>query len=296
LILLSGRPSFPPRLALAISIVAVSTASVLIRMSDSGPLAIAAYRLTFSTIILLPYFLWTGGLTKLRKLDQKELLTLAGVGVVLALHFASWITSLGLTSVASSVIFVHIDPIFVAAVSHFFLGERISRRTLIGIGVAFAGAALIAYGDAGAGQASLYGDLLALVGAIMLGLYILAGRRLRQSLDLVTYVTPVYAVSAVALIAGGLASGTAMGPFPMREYALFLAIAVVPMIFGHTVYNWTLRYLEASLVSISLLGEPVGATILAYLFLNEAPSSLTLIGGTVTLVGIYMCMRNTPST
>ena len=293
---MSERPIFPPRLALAVSIVAVSTASVLIRMCDSGPLAIAAYRLTFSTLILLPYFLWTGGLAKLRKLDQGELLTLAGVGIVLALHFASWITSLGLTSVASSVLFVHIDPIFVAAISHFFLGERISRGTLIGIAVAFLGAALIAYGDAGAGQASLYGDLLALVGAVMLGLYILAGRRLRQRLDLVTYVTPVYAVSAVALVAGGIASGTDMGPFPMREYALFLAIAVVPMIFGHTLYNWTLRYLEASLVSISLLGEPVGATILAYLFLNEAPSSLTLIGGTVTLAGIYMCMRAPPST
>jgi len=295
LIPLSERPVFPPRLALAVSIVAVSTASVLIRMSGSGPLAIAAYRLTFSTAILLPYFLWTGGLSKLRKLTQGELLTLAGVGIVLALHLASWITSLGLTSVASSVIFVHIDPIFVAAVSHFFLGERVTRGTMAGITVAFAGAALIAYGDAGTGHASLYGDLLALVGAIMLGLYILAGRRLRQRLDLVTYVTPVYAVSAVALVAGGLASGTSMGPFPVREYALFLAIAVVPMIFGHTVYNWTLRYLEASLVSISLLGEPVGATILAYIFLNEAPSSLTLIGGTVTLAGIYMCMRDAPS-
>jgi drug/metabolite transporter (DMT)-like permease len=295
LIPLSERPPFPPRLALAISIVAVSTASILIRMSAAEPLAIAAYRLTFSTLILAPYFFWSGGPRKLRELKRGELLTLMGVGVVLALHFASWITSLGYTSVASSVVFVHIDPIFVAAVSHFLLGEKVNRGTLAGIAVAFMGAAIIALGDAGTGQGSLYGDALAIVGAIMLGLYILSGRRLRQTLDLVTYVTPVYTVSSVALILGGLLSRTFMGPFPTSEYILFLAIAVVPMIFGHTVYNWTLRYLEASLVSISLLGEPVGATILAFLVLGEAPSTLTLVGGAITLLGIYTCMRESQS-
>ena len=275
-----------------VSIVAVSTASLLIRWSSAPPLAIASYRLLFATLILLPFYIRSGGIRKLRESPRKDVLTLMAVGVVLALHFASWITSLSLTSVASSVIFVHADPIFVAAVSHFVFKERINRGTLLGIVVAFAGATIIAIGDAGIGETNLYGDLLALLGALMLGIYILAGRRLRQSLDLVSYVTPVYAASAVVLILGSVVTGTRLAPFPPREYILFIALAVVPMIFGHTVYNWALRYVEASVVSISLLGEPVGATILAFLFLNEAPSTLALIGGGITLAGIYQCVRS----
>jgi len=121
------RPGFPPNVALFISIVAVSTASILIRMSSAGPLAIAAYRLTFATLILLPFYVHSGGVRRLLRSSGREVLNLVGVGVVLALHFASWITSLSFTSVASSVIFVHIDPIFVAAISHFVFKERISR-------------------------------------------------------------------------------------------------------------------------------------------------------------------------
>jgi drug/metabolite transporter (DMT)-like permease len=292
---LSEGPSFPPNLALLVSIVAVSTASILIRWSAAPPLAIASYRLLFATIILLPFYLRSGGLRRLRGSPRRDVLTLMAVGVVLAMHFASWITSLSLTSVASSVLFVHVDPIFVAAVSHFVFKERIGRGTLLGIAVAFVGATIIAIGDAGVSEANLFGDLLALIGAVMLGIYILAGRRLRQGLDLVSYVTPVYATSAVVLTLGSLITGTNLAPYPPREYILFLAIAVVPMIFGHTVYNWTLKYVSAPVVSISLLGEPVGATILALLFLNEAPSALTLIGGVTTLAGIYQCVRSSDS-
>jgi len=282
-------------LALLVSIVAVSTASILIRMSDAGPLAIAAYRLIFATIILLPFFLRSGGFKRLIDSSRMDLLTLIGVGFVLAFHFASWISSLNFTSVASSVLFVHIDPIFVAAVSHFILKERINRSTLLGIVIAFAGTSIIALGDVVTGKTNLYGDLLALIGAIMLGIYILSGRRIRQNLDLVSYVTPVYATSALVLTVGCLVTGTRLTPYPPREYLLFFAIAVVPMIFGHTVYNWALKYVSAPVVSISLLGEPVGATILAFLFLNEMPTLPTIIGGVITLAGIYMCARSTPS-
>jgi len=285
---MSDNPGFPPRVALVISIVAVSTASILIRMSSAPPLAIAAYRLVLSTFILLPFFLWKGGLNRLRRVSFGEFLTLMGVGVVLALHFATWITSLSFTSVASSVIFVHADPIFVAVVSHIAFGERITRRRLIGIFVAFIGVTVVAIGDLGLGEANLSGDVLALIGAVMLGIYILSGRRLRQSLDLVSYVTPVYGASAAVLTAACALTGTPLAPYPPREYFLFLAIAVVPMIFGHTVYNWALKYLEAPVVSIGLLGEPVGATVLALVILNEVPAPLAVVGGVITLVGIYV--------
>jgi len=286
---MEDSPGFPPRLALLISIIAVSTASILIRMSDSPPLAIAAYRMVFSTLLLLPFFVQFDGLGNMRMMSAKGVAGLMGIGVVLAIHFASWITSLSFTTVASSVVFVHIDPIFVAIVSHFLLKEKVTRRMVAGIAVAFIGTTLIAMGDAGVGELNLYGDLLALVGGVMLGIYILGGRVVRRNLDLTSYVTPVYATASLVLVLMSLLSGIPLTGYPMDEYVLFFAIALVPMIFGHTVYNWALRYVSAPLVSMSLLGEPVGASILALLFLDEVPSFMVILGGVVTLVGILLC-------
>ena len=286
---LGERPGFPPNLVLLVSIAAVSTASILIRLTDAPPMAIATWRLALSTLMLLPFFLSRGGVSKLRAMGRGDLLTLAGVGVVLAVHFATWITSLSYTSVASSVIFVHVDPIFVALVSHFVLGERVTRRVALGIGVAFVGASIIAFGDLGVGGENLVGDALSLVGAIALGLYIMAGRRLRQRLDLTTYVTPVYAVSAAVLAIGSVAVGAPLAGYDSGVILMFAAIALVPMIFGHTLYNWALRWISAPVVSISLLGEPVGASLLAFLILGESPGPLTLVGGAVTLAGILVC-------
>jgi len=185
------RPRFPPNLALLISITAVSTASILIRMSNGPPLAIATYRMLFSTLLLLPLFVYFDGFGKMRRMGVRGVARLMGIGVVLAIHFASWITSLSFTTVASSAIFVHIDPIFVAVVSHFFLKERVTRRIVAGIVVALIGATMIAVGDAGVGELNLYGDFLALIGGVMLGIYILGGRVVRRSLDLTSYVPPV---------------------------------------------------------------------------------------------------------
>jgi len=282
------KPGFPPFLAIVVSIAAVSTASIIIKMSSSPPIAIAAYRMIFTSLILFPIFLFGGGIEQLRIAGRRVVLTLLAVGVVLAVHFASWISSLSFTSVASSVIFVHVDPVLVAVVSHFILGERMSTRRLFGILLAFSGAIVIAVGDLSVGKLNLYGDFLSLIGALMLGIYILSGRRFRQSLNLVSYVTPIYITSAAVLSLGGLFTGAFMAPYPLEEYLLFLALAVVPMIFGHTIYNWALRYVEAPVVSISLLGEPIGASLLAFLVLGEIPTPMILIGGLITLLGIYV--------
>jgi len=281
-------PRLPPNLALLISIFAVSTASILIRWTDVPPLSIASYRMIISTLMLAPFFISNNGFEKLAKQGRKEVLILFTIGLVLAIHFASWITSLSMTTVASSVIFVHIDPIFVAIVSHFFLGDRLNKQTVTGIVTSFIGISIIAMGDAGSGAHNLMGDLLALIGGVMLGLYILGGRIYRKNLDLTTYVTPVYASAAVILIAMSLFTGTPLAGFSASTYGFFFLIALVPMIFGHTLYNWALRYVSAPVVSLSLLGEPVGASLLAYLLLNEIPNRFTMIGGVITLIGIFV--------
>lgn len=285
---MTDSPRFPPNIAMLISIIAVSTASILIRWSNAPAVIIAMYRMVFSVLMLLPFFVWNGGIGKLYKVGTRNMLGLVAIGVVLAVHFASWITSLGLTSVASSVVFVHIDPIFVALVSHFLLKDRINKQILAGMLVSLIGVTIITLGDATTGGSNLTGDLLALVGGIMLGVYLLGGRYFRGYLDLTTYVTPVYATAAIVLFIMSLATGAPLTGYPANEYILFIIIALVPMIFGHTIYNWALKYVSAPAVSVSLLGEPVGASILALLFLNEVPNTQVILGGVITLLGILL--------
>jgi len=280
------RPPINPYLILTVSIIAVSTASILIRLSTSPPLVIAAYRLLFATLMLTPLYIAEGGHRRLMALGSRRLLTLIAVGFILAVHFAAWITSLSYTTVASSVIFVHMDPIIVALLSHLILDERLTARRIMGVLIAFSGAITIGWGDLRLGN--LYGDLLSLLGAVALALYIIAGRSLRRHLTLLEYVTPIYATSAALLLLGCLLTGVPLYPYPIREYLLFLSIAFIPMILGHTLFNWALRYVEAPVVSVSLLGEPIGASALALLILGEFPPLTTIIGGAVTLLGIYL--------
>lgn len=282
------RPRLPPNLALLISIIAVSTASILIRWTDAPSLAIASYRMSISVVMLIPFFIQNNGINKLKKHGIRHLVILFMIGIILAIHFASWITSLSLTSVASSVLFVHIDPIFVAIISHLFLGDKLTKRTLSGIVISFVGIFIIAIGDLETGTSNLMGDLLALIGGVMLGLYILGGRIYRKNMDLTTYVTPVYSAAALSLIILSIVTGTPLSGYTKSTYGFFFLIALIPMIFGHTLYNWALRYISASLVSLSLLGEPVGASILAFLFLGETPNNFTFFGGFITLGGIII--------
>jgi len=285
---LEEKPRVPPYLGILVGVSAVSTASVIIRLSGAPALVIAFYRVFFATLILLPFFFLKRSLRELGALSSRSLLVLAGAGIILAAHFGSWITSLKLTSVASSVILTNVGPIFVAVISHFYFREKAAKRVWLGILIAFIGATTISSGDLGRGEESLLGDLLAVVGAVMLSLYLLAGRRIRQNLGLFAYVTPVYAVCALTLFISCVTTGVRLAPYHQEELVIFLALAVVPMIFGHTVYNWALKYVEAPIVAVSLLGEPVGAILLAALFLHEVPGPATAFGGVLTLLGIYL--------
>lgn len=288
---MNEKPFFPPNIALFISILAVSSASILIKMCEADPLAIATYRLLFATMFLAPMFFKTHGLENLKSAGFKTILNLVLIGVVLAIHFATWITSLSFTSVANSTILVHVDPIFIALFSYFYLREPFTRKTLMGILLAFIGILLISYGDLSLSKTNLDGDVLAFIGGIMLGIYLLGGRKMRQSLSIYSYATPVYAASTVFLALSCFLTKTSLVSYSVKEFFLFILIALIPMILGHTLYNWALKYVKTVVVSTSLLGEPIGATILAFIFLGEMPNSMTIVGGTVTLAGIYLCAR-----
>ncbi|MCK4455909.1 MAG: DMT family transporter [Thermoplasmata archaeon] len=276
-----------PRTAIPIAIVSVSFASIFIKWSEAPSLVIAFYRLAFATMILLvPTLAFQG--RDLIQLSRKEVLTLTLVGLALAFHFGFWISSLKFTSVANSVILVSTHPIPIALISHRWLGEKTKRTAAVGIAVALFGMALIGVSDAALSTESLIGDILALVGMAALAAYLLSGRRIRKKIPILPYAFVVYLAATAFLLLGCLAFATPLYPYPQQEWVLFLALAVIPMIFGHTLYNWALRYVAALLVSASILAEPILSSILAYFLLSEVPSFFVILGGPIVLAGIFL--------
>lgn len=277
-------------LALIIAIIAVSFSAIFIRWVDqAAPLAIAAYRLGFTTLIILPFALHQK--EELFNIERRDFLIMVAIGVVLAAHFAFWITSIEETSVASSVILVTSHPLFVGLVSHYYFKEKLSLTNAIGIITAFSGIIILSAGDWGLGGTNFRGDMFALVGAFAAGTYILGGRQIRKGYSLFTYCFVVYGVCTIVLFATCLFLSVPLTAFPGNDWILFILMALIPGILGHTVYNWTLGYVNASIVSVSLLGEPIGSTILAVVLLSEVPTEYTIIGGAIVLIGIYLTYR-----
>jgi drug/metabolite transporter (DMT)-like permease len=275
---------------LPVGLTVMSFASIFIRFCDAPPLIIAAYRLTLATLILLLLAL-PRTLRESRRLSRKEILPSLAAGLFLCFHFAFWITSLQYTTVASSVIFVTTNPIFVAVASTFILRERISLGLLVSILMAVVGGTIIGWGDLGKGRDQLYGDFLSLLGAIMATGYLLVGRRVRQKVSLTTYITLVYGGAAFFLILLALFNGNAFFGYAPKDYLLFLLLAVGPQLIGHSSLNWALRFFSATLVAVIILGEPVGASILAYFILGENLGSNLIWGGALVLLGIYLSAR-----
>lgn len=279
----------PPVAALGVAIVAVSTSAPLVRLSGAPEPTMAFYRVLFTWLLLAP-LAWRAR-DDFAAIERGDLGAAVLAGVALGAHFAVWFASVDLTSVAASVTLVTTQPAFVAAAAWAWFGERLTRRMVAGIAVALVGSVTMSLSDllgASTAPAPLVGDALALTGAVLAAAYVLAGRSVRQRVAVAPYVAVVYAVAAVALGAYAVAAGHPLLGYPAREWALFLAMAVGPGVFGHTVLNWALAHVEASVVSVSLVGEPVGATILALALFGEVPAALTVVGGAVVLAGIVV--------
>ncbi len=286
-------PFAPPGVVLFVAVLAVCWASPLVRLTTASALAISAWRLIFSSA-----FIW-GLLVVRRELGTLRLrrgewgLAIAS-GLLLAAHFWSWIASLSLTSVASSVVLVNTQPIIVGVLSVIALAERPTRVQWAGILVAVTGAVIIGWGDFSRGRSPIVGDLLAIAGAFFVSGYYVIGRRLRQRLPLWSYTGVVYGIAALALAIAVLASpGVPVVHYPARDWLIFLALAAGPMMLGHTGVNYALRFIPAYVANVALLGEPVGATLIAWLLpaIRETPPRQTLVGGALILAGIALGMR-----
>ncbi len=292
---------FSAGLVLALAVFGISWAAPLIRMSSAPPLVIAGWRLVIAESVLLLALVWRGEWRAWRTISRRDHLIAAGAGGMLALHFWSWNASLAYTTVAASVVLVNLQPAIVAAGSVLLLREVATRRQVLGLTVGIAGALLVAVpailGSApSAGLATsapfdlpprIFGDLLALIGAVTAALYYLAGRRLRAKLDLVPYVSLVYGWCTVAIFGLILARGDRLGPYGLTDWGIFAGLAAGPMLLGHTGMNWALKHLPAHVVNLTVLGEPVGASLLAMMIpaISERPDLWTIAGGILILAG-----------
>lgn len=304
-------------LVLVVGIFAVSTASILIRFARQAgvpALMVAAYRLSIATLVLSPIVLRrhltrphrspvTGeaGSFPVRParsdfdLTRRDWLAALASGVFLALHFATWVSSLDYTTITSSVVLVTTGPIWVALASWLFWREKLSRPLVLGLIVSVSGGILVGLSDsAGFGLAGsqLWGDFLALAGAWFVAGYLLIGRQLRDRLSLLAYLYIVYGVAAGLLLALGLASGATFtadangAPYQPIGLVWLILLALFPQLLGHSSYNYALRFLPTTYVAVVALAEPVGTSILAVALLNELPRPLTILGASVILIGI----------
>lgn len=291
-----------PYLIVPVGIIAVSTASLLIRFSQEyvPSITIAAFRLGLSALILLPYTLIKHN-QEIRSLTWDDLKFALLAGFLLAVHFAAWITSLEYTSVASSVVLVTTTPLWVALLAPFFLGEKTPRIAFAGMVIALVGGIFIALSDicvwlpggiscqggfGGLGSMTLLGDFLALFGAVAAASYLMIGKHLRNKISLTPYIFLVFSASAIFLVIAMLIMEGIPPVYPGKVYLWLLLLAVVPQLLGHTIFNWSLKYLPTGYVAVNLLGEPVGSTILAYYFLNETPPAVKIFGAILILAGI----------
>lgn len=282
--------------ALGVGIAAISFGAIFARLASGPATLVAALRMAFAVLMLLPLALASRRARReLAGLSKRDARLLVLAGSLLALHFILWISSLSFTGVTSSVVFVTTNPLWVALGAMVFLGERVSKTFWLGLGFAIAGGIVVGGGDLAAGGARWRGDLLALGGAAAIAGYFLVGSGLRKRLSLIGYVFPVYACAAAILSVAAFVSGEAFAGHGRETYAYSFLMALVCQLLGHSLFNFALKRLAAAVVAIAAIGEPVGASVLALFILGERPGVGEVAGGAMILAGIFLVLSFNPA-
>lgn len=264
-----------------------SLSSIIIRFSEAPALVISAYRMLFTSMMLLiPVYIKSKD--ELKNLNKNNFILCVISGVFLALHYAAWIQSIKMTTIANSTILVSCSPIFVAAVNYLLFKEKFNKKMLLGIIMSLAGTIIIAMGSSKETKSGMMvGNILAFSGAVFVAVYLIIGGIVRKNLSAFAYVFIVYSVSAIVLFIMCILTNTPIYPYPLKEFILFFLLGFFSSILGHTVYNYLMKYYSSTLISVSTLAEPIFASILAIPLLNEFPSAYSIIGGIIIISGIY---------
>ncbi|MCX7570678.1 DMT family transporter [Tumebacillus sp. DT12] len=280
----------PPFVFLLIGVLAVSFSAILIKWSDAPAAILGLYRLVFTLALLGPVLFTASSRREMRSFNVRTWVLIALSGAFLAFHFIFWIGSLKYTTVASSTILITLQPIFVMVIAYFALKERTGWRAVSGAGIAILGSFFIGWGDFRISGAALWGDFLSLLGTLVVSCYLVIGQHLRNAVSSMVYSLLVYVFAIVVMFFYCIWEGYSLAGYPGREWMLFILLAVIPTVFGHTLFNWLLKYMNAATISMAILGEPIGATVLAWLLLGEAVTSSQWVGGAIIMSGIWLFM------
>ncbi|MDV6378945.1 DMT family transporter [Sporosarcina sp. GW1-11] len=276
-----------PYLMITIGVITVGLSAIFVKLATADAGVIAFYRMFFSVVIMLPLFLHSYR-HELNELTKKDWLFSAIAGIFLAIHFILWFESLNYTSVASSTVLVTLQPIFALAGTALFFKEIISGKMLISVLIALTGSVIISWGDFQVSGSALFGDALALLACAFITAYLLVGQDVRKRVSLVTYTFLVYSASSIALFFYVLSSQQSFIQYPASDWGWFLALAILPNLLGHTLFNWAIKWVSTNVISIAILFEPVIASIAAYFIFRESISFSQLIGAIVVLTGIML--------
>ncbi|MGF2617560.1 DMT family transporter [Rossellomorea vietnamensis] len=279
-----------PYFILVIGVISVSTSAILVKVSSSDAGIIAFYRLLFTILLMSPVFLLKYR-NELKSITIRDWGFTTAAGFFLAFHFILWFESLNYTSVASSTVLVTLQPLFAFAGTYLFFKEKFSKTALLSALLAIGGSIIISWGDFRISGMALWGDLLALLACALVTAYLLFGQNVRKRISLITYTFIVYLMSTIVLFLYVLIKGEKLGPYPKEEWIYFILLAIIPTLLGHTLFNWSLKWLSTSTISMAILFEPIGASILAYYLLSEAVIMSQVIGGGIILLGIYIFVR-----
>ncbi|MGE7696387.1 DMT family transporter [Lysinibacillus sp. NPDC094177] len=281
------KPKIHPYIPIFIGVISVSLSAIFVKLANAEAGVIAFYRMLFSVLIMAPLF-FLKYTNEIKKLRIRDWLFSSVAGVFLAFHFILWFESLNFTSVASSTVLVALQPLFAFLGTYFFFKEKITLKTILAGAIAIAGSILISWGDFKLSGTAFFGDMLALVACVLVTAYFLFGQDVRKRLSLVTYTMIVYAVSTITLFVYVLINGESFGPYSNMDWIWFIVLAIVPNLLGHTLFNWSIKYVSTNVVSIAILFEPIGAAILALLIFKEYLIATQIIGGVIVLVGILL--------
>ncbi|MBU6081670.1 MULTISPECIES: DMT family transporter [Allobacillus] len=281
-----------PYLAVAIGVLAVSTSAIFVRLADAPPSIIAFYRLLLAVVMMLPLILWKYR-DEFIKITKQDWLYTAAAGVFLAFHFIFWFESLELTSVASSTVLVTTQPIFAFIGTYIFFKERFTSGAVFSMLIALTGSFIISWGDFQISGMALFGNFLALMGAVTITGYFLFGQNVRQRLSLATYTFIVYGFTTVTLLIYNMITRESFTGYSDETWIYFFVLAIIPTFFGHTLFNWALKWVSASTVTMGILFEPIGASVLAYFVLNELVTWSQFLGGSIVLFGLALFIFST---
>ena len=282
------EPKINPYTALIVGVISVSASAIFVKLCTSPSGVIAFYRLFFTVLFMLPVILTKQHVSELRQITKKDWIFSIVAGILLAFHFILWFESLNYTSVASSTVLVTLQPLFAFIGTYLFFKEKLSVKAILSGLIAVAGSVIISWGDFRISGSALFGDFLALVGCALVTAYLLFGQNVRKRLSLMTYTFVVYLISSITLLIYTISAGQSLFPAKSSDWIYFILLALFPNLLGHTLFNWSLKWLSTSTLSMAILFEPVGATILAYFLLGEYVVWSQIIGGAIVIAGISL--------